>query len=200
MGCSFSVFLSFVKLLVMRQAHSITIDTRSLKKGVHPFSFTPSPESVDLDPAKFFDIRVDGSLSITSSGIIVSLTAEAVATLECDRTLVDFDQQIAGTFEGIVVDATDYPDLDAAEAQGGGRTEESAAGSDPVDLSETVPMYEGVVVLDSVVRDTLLLAIPMRKVSPQAAAMELKLEFGDDESGIDPRWEALRKLKGSGGE
>ena len=38
------------------------------------------------------------------------------------------------------------------------------------------------------------------KVAPEASGAELVLKYGDDEVGasIDPRWEALRKLKSDG--
>ena len=46
-------------------------------------------------------------------------------------------------------------------------------------------------------RDTILLAVPLRKVAPEASEAELVLKYGGDavEVSIDPRWEALKKLK-----
>lgn len=182
----------------MLKASSLKIDTRSRKKGVYQFDFSPSAEALDLDPSVFRDIVVTGSVSIASSGTVVRFTASAVAILECDRTLVDFDQPISGDFDGLVADATDYDEsVSGKDRQESG---EKLAGANPVDSlqsgdADLVPMFEGVIVLDDVVRDTLMLAVPMRKVSPEAAALEMKLEYGkEEEEEIDPRWEALRRL------
>ena len=47
------------------------------------------------------------------------------------------------------------------------------------------------------VRDTLVLAVPARKVAPGAEDLDLPTVFGAPaaEAAIDPRWEALRSLR-----
>jgi uncharacterized protein len=55
--------------------------------------------------------------------------------------------------------------------------------------------------LTDVVRDTLLLSIPQRRVAPGAEDEPITREFGateeetDDEAPVDPRWEDLKELK-----
>jgi uncharacterized metal-binding protein YceD (DUF177 family) len=45
-------------------------------------------------------------------------------------------------------------------------------------------------------RDTLVLAVPLRKVAPEAEAIELDLHFGAPEGeSVDPRWAALEALR-----
>lgn len=182
---------------------SLTIDSRAIGKGVHPFEFSPSPEDIDLDPKEFHSIGVEGTLHISSARMVVSFVANAVAVLECDRTLVEFDQEISGSFEGIVGDVSEIRIADEDEVAGAipKVARDSSTDFSADDLVDVVPMVEGVVVLDAAVRDTLILAVPMRKISPEAAAMELQTSFGTsgnddaDAESVDPRWEALRQLK-----
>ena len=185
----------------MRQPSTITIDTRPLKRGVHEFEFVPSADSIELDPALFRDIQVDAKLQIAARGMVVSLDVTAVATLECDRTLVAFDETVSGSFEGPVVDVSALPDLvtteDGSETESPRSTRPGVADLDSPgtsDLADGMPIVDGVIELDGAVRDTILLAIPMRRIAPDARTMELESEFGRDESEIDPRWEALRSL------
>jgi uncharacterized protein len=55
--------------------------------------------------------------------------------------------------------------------------------------------------LTDVVRDTLLLAIPQRRIAPGAEDEPIDQEFGasdddaDEEAPVDPRWSALEELK-----
>ena len=58
---------------------------------------------------------------------------------------------------------------------------------------------ERLIDLADAVRDTLLLAVPARKVAPGAEDVEIPTVFGAptaaDGTPIDPRWEALRALQ-----
>ena len=48
------------------------------------------------------------------------------------------------------------------------------------------------------VRDTILLAVPLRHVSPAAEGLDIETSFGasdDEEESLDDRWAALRALR-----
>ena len=50
--------------------------------------------------------------------------------------------------------------------------------------------------ITDIVRDTLLLAIPVRKIAPGAEEAEIPVAFGAPaDADLDPRWEALKALK-----
>ena len=159
------------------------IDTTPLKPGLHEVELTPSPEEVGLDPAVFADITVDAHLDHHEERTLVAFTARATATLECDRTSVMFEQPVEGT----------YAILFVLPEQFGGFDED---GDD--DIRPLPPSGADLDITDAV-RDTLLLALPVRRVAPGAEDEPLPVTFGadlDDEGNvIDPRWEALRKLR-----
>jgi uncharacterized protein len=154
------------------------IDIRSLTPGVHTEELNPSPEDIDLEADRFADIFVKAIMDFDGKELLVHLDASAVATLECDRTLKEFDQPISGSYTilyappGTIVD-------------------------DEVD-EEVIPLEPTADEIDitGFVRDTLLLAIPQRKLAPGAENEEIRTEFGEPgEKEVDPRWEALKKLK-----
>lgn len=151
----------------------------ALKPGLHTFTFHPSAEELELDPAEFRDMEVNVRLDYEPHQVYVELTARATATLLCDRTLVPFEQPVEGRYAMLFTSA---------------QTEEEDAG-------DVRPLPDDTVALDlsEAVRDTLVLALPARRVAPGAEEAPLQTQFGaltgDDGEPIDPRWEALRKFK-----
>ena len=154
------------------------IDISSLKPGVHRFEFEPLAEELELDPSRFKQIQVEARLDIQEERLLVVLKARATATLECDRTLRLFDQEIAGSFHVLFGSS-------------------SIVGGDGQTFDEVRLLEPGAQEIDvtNVVRDTLLLAVPQRCVAPGAEEENIPTEFGAPEDKIDPRWEALRALK-----
>ena len=154
------------------------IDIQPYSNGVHELDVTPSPEDLEVDPASFSDIRVHFRLDIGSSRIYVQFQVSATATLECDRTLVDFTLPVKGSFAVIFVPPKEIDAEDTA-----GNLYPLDAGTENLDLTE-------------IVRDTLLLAVPVRKIAPGAEEKDLPITFGEPaEEDIDPRWKALKGLK-----
>lgn len=159
----------------------VTIDVGSLDPGVHELSLTPRVEELELDPEKFRDVHVAARLDVSERRVLLILDAVATATLECDRTLRLFDQEIGGTH--YIVFSSDAFTAEAEEAADDVRP--LAATETDVDITD-------------IVRDTILLAIPQRCVAPGAEEEEIPTRFGapDDENDpVDPRWDALRVLK-----
>lgn len=156
----------------------LILAVNNLKEGVHDFTMNPSAEDLDLEAARFHDIEVRFRLDRREDRILVHFDVAAQATLECDRTLVLFEEPVSGS----------YSVLFAPEALG--------AGLDADDVFPFVPTQPHIDVTTPV-RDTLLLALPTRRVAPGAEQLDLPSRFGQSEAG-DPRWEALRHLRTSG--
>ena len=155
----------------------LEIAINQLDQGIHDFLLYPSPEDVKLDPAVFSNLEVAARIDFSPRRVLVVLDVSAVATLECDRTLVPYDQPVAGSFSVLFAD----PSVTGPD------TEQD-------DLRPLDPDARSVDVTDAV-RDTLILAVPLRRVSPQAEQIDLPLVFGASEDAVDTRWEALRPLK-----
>ncbi len=158
----------------------VRINIATLKEGKHHFQLTPSAEALELHPEEFEQIKIEVALDYRGEKIFVALEASAIATLECDRTLQLFQQPISGTYQLLFAPP-------------------GFVGKISEDWEEIRPFTpeEREIDLTDVVRDTLLLALPMRRIAPGAEDIEIPLQFGapSEEEEIDPRWAALLKLK-----
>ena len=108
----------------------------------HTFSFAVAPESLDLgEDAGLFrgEIRVDGSVMNTGSSLRVAGTVRTYRCFVCDRCLAEGEREMTLDF------SEDY-------AKTPGETDEAA-------------LYDGEsIILDDLVRDTLLVAEPLREL------------------------------------
>ena len=151
----------------------------SLPVGLHQETYQPSAEDLDLDPDVFSDIEVRLALDVAERRVLATYTAAATARLECDRTLSMYDQPVEGNHAVLfTADAPPSEDEDDDEV--------FALADDAVEIDLTEP-----------VRDTLLLALPLRRVSPEAEAAEIPTAFGgpSDDEPADDRWAALQALR-----
>jgi len=160
----------------------LQIDISSFKQGLFQVDLEPDAAALDLDPAVFSDLSVSAHLDVAGDRVLAVLTVEATARLVCDRTLASFEQRISGKHSLLFVP----PGPQAASAE----TSE--------DVQVLMPSEKYIDITD-VVRDTLMLALPIRRVAPGAEEAELETRFGSPgyEADIDPRWEALRALRSS---
>ncbi|PAP81900.1 hypothetical protein B1759_07840 [Rubrivirga sp. SAORIC476] len=155
-----------------------------LPDGLHQETHHPSAEDLGLDPEVFSGIEVDLRLDVAERRVLAAYTARATARLECDRTLEMYDEPVEA----------DHAVLFSADAQ--------PDGDDPDD--DLLPLDADALAIDltAPVHDTLLLALPLRRVSPAARAAEIPTTFGepddDDDSPADHRWAALRGLRPDG--
>ncbi len=154
----------------------LSVNIAGLKVGLHEMSLRPSPEDIDLDPEVFREVLVDLALDRRPDRVLVSFEASATACLKCDRTLVDFDEVVSGRHEVLFAP----PEMVV---------------EDDDSVRPLLPDEEEIDITE-VVRDTLVLAIPQRKVAPGAEDVEIPTRFGAAETEtIDPRWAALRALR-----
>ena len=150
-----------------------------LSDGLHTETLAPTPAELELDPAEFSDLAVEMTLAVTERQIVASFEVSATAHLVCDRTDEPFAQTVRGAHTVVIVG----PDAPAAASD----DDDVVVTPDDVAFADlTVP-----------VRDTLLLAVPVRRVSPAAEALELPTAFGspDADAPADDRWAALEALR-----
>ena len=136
----------------------------------------PSAEDIDLDARRFSQIRVLVTVAKAGEHMLVTLEARAAAVLLCDRTLGEFKQPIQGTYRMLLAS--------------------KGEGMPPGDFDEGILLKASQRTIDvaCAARDTLMLAVPTRKVAPHAEDIEIQTVFGAPESSTDRRWEALRSL------
>lgn len=150
-----------------------------LPDGLHQEVHRPTAEDLGLDPETFSDIEVDLRLDVAARRVLAAYTARATARLECDRTLDLYDQPVEA----------DHAVLFTADAPGG----------DEDDDVQPLPEDATHIDLTASVHDTLLLALPLRRVSPAAEAAEIPTAFGADDEpadgSVDSRWAALKALR-----
>lgn len=160
----------------------LTVDISSLSPGIHHREFTPSATEVELDPTTFGDIEVEVELQYHRDRILVKLEASATAELTCDRTLEPYEQPVAGRYSLLF----GPPEMVGQEGEEFEEVRPLAPSDQEIDLTD-------------VVRDTLLLALPQRRVAPGAEEESIDREFGapedEEEKPVDPRWSELRRLK-----
>jgi uncharacterized protein len=160
----------------------LTVDITSLSSGIHHFEFAPSASEVELDPASFSEVQVEAELQYHRERILVKLDATATATLTCDRTLQDYEEPVEGHYSLLFGPP-------------------SMVGQEGDEFEEVRPLTpsDQEIDLTDVVRDTLLLALPQRRIAPGAEEEPIDREFGapedEEDEDIDPRWSELRKLK-----
>lgn len=162
----------------------LTLDITPFSSGHHHVTLHPPPDAVDLDPDAFRDLEVEADLHCRPDRILVHLTVEGTATLTCDRTLEPYDQPLEGTYTVLFGPS-------------------SLVGSESDRYDEVRPLHrtDQEIDLTDIVRDTLRLAIPQRRIAPGAEEESIPTTFGEpdeteqDEPDIDPRWSELKQLR-----
>ena len=151
----------------------------SLSDGLHADSLQPSAEELGLDPEVYSDIDVDLRLDLNGRRVLAMFDVRASARLECDRTLEMYDQPLEGDHVVLFVPPEAAPDGEDDDVR------VLADADTHIDLTEPV-------------RDTILLAVPLRHVSPAAEGLDIETSFGasdDEDESLDDRWAALRALR-----
>ncbi len=159
----------------------LRVELSSLDEGHHELAFAPAAEELGLDPSIFGEVVVHLRLNVAKRRVVASFDVSSLATLECDRTLVLYQQPLHGNHSIVFLPA------------------EHIAADSEEDGLRALPESETEIDLTAAVRDTLMLSIPLRRVAPDAEETEINTSFGDPQSLEDPRvdhrWDALRKLR-----
>ena len=153
----------------------LRVSIAHLPDGLHEETLRPAAADLEVDPDVFSDVELDVRLDLAERRVLVAYTVRATARLECDRTLAMYDEPVEGA-HAVLFDA----DADGED------DDVRPLAADAVELDVTDP-----------VRDTLLLSLPLRRVSPDARDAEIPTAFGGPSEGepADDRWAALEALR-----
>ncbi len=132
---------------------------------------------LDLDPAVFSNIQANLEVQQSDDTLRVIIGVQSDALLECDRTLKEFVKPIRNTQEVLLLRNGQEPDADVTTEQ--------------IELEPRQRVLD----LTNVVRDALILAIPVRKVAPEAEELQLQTVFGAPAEESDHRWSALLAMR-----
>ena len=105
-----------------------------------------------------------------------------IVNLVCDITTENFDHGVQNEIKVLVKFGAEYDD-----------SEEDVI---------TIPMTDHAFNVAQLIYEVVMLSIPMKKISPNVSDEDLEIlekfspkEEVEEEQDIDPRWEALKKLK-----
>jgi len=169
----------------------ISIDIRSLKEGFQFLEFSPTTEELLPEEASggegeeraiptFREVQVELQVTVDGEQFLIRVFAQAIAELICDRTLEPFDKAVRGKYFVCFMPES-MMDKDAKK-----------------DSVLPLPKDSNKIDLTDIVRDTLMLAVPVRKIAPGAEELDLPTTFGEaTEEDIDPRWKGLEQLRSS---
>ncbi len=139
--------------------------------------FEPGAQALDLDPAAFTRILVDVYVFPHGKDLLLTLAASADAHLICDRTLDAFTMRVSGSCRILLT------------------TDEQRTNEATYDETVVWQLFQREFDVTGVARDTLMLAVPTRKVAPHAEDAELPCIFGAAESAPALHWAPLRNLQ-----
>ena len=126
----------------------LQIDMRTLELGLHEFNLECTPDDLGMEPDKMEEIYADVKLNYDGKEALVLVEASAIARLVCDRTMVPFKKPVKGSYTVLFSPYNNDEETD-------GEVRPFAASDEELDITD-------------IVRDTLLLAIPIRKIAPGA--------------------------------
>ena len=132
---------------------------------------------LDLDPEIFSNIQVSLEVKQSDDTVSVTIGVQSDALLECDRTLKEFVTPIRNSHELLLLRYGQEPDADVAGEQ--------------IELEPRQRVLD----LTSIARDALILAIPVRKVAPEAEELQIQTVFGAPAEESDHRWSALLAMR-----
>lgn len=157
-----------------------------LKNGKHQFQFEIDKEFFQLfeTEQEFTEpkIVVDVFMEKHTTFLEFLVQTEGEINLICDISNDNFDHPIKNELEVLVKLGEEYDDSD-------------------IDVI-TIPSKDHAFNIAQLIYENVILAVPMKKVSPNVSADDLEIlnrfspgEEIEEEPESDPRWEALKKLK-----
>ncbi|HEX6730698.1 MAG TPA: DUF177 domain-containing protein [Pyrinomonadaceae bacterium] len=171
------------------------IELEKLEDGKGRFAKAYQPEELDLvDERITLNAPVDVAGSVRRSGaeVVVNGRLSSRASVECDRCLKAVELPISAEFSVDYITGEDYESSQVAELT-----------ADDLDVS----VFDGETIdVDELVKEQLLLSVPDRTLCREDCKGICSSCGADLNAGacnckqieIDPRWEALKKLKNDG--
>ena len=157
-----------------------------LKNGKHEFKFEVEQSFFDLfeTEQEFTNahIDIDVALEKHTTFLDFEVTITGTVDLVCDITAEEFSHQINNSIKILVKFGEEYDDSN----------EEII----------TIPHGDSAFNISQLIYEAVMLSIPMKKISPNVKDEDIELieKFSprieeNEEHEVDPRWEALKKLK-----
>lgn len=149
--------------------------TFDLAEGEHAH-IACDARDVDLDPDMFSALGIQIEQECHAGRRRLRIQAEADVCMVCDRTQRAFTRRIAGEHKLALLKAEE-PTYERTDA-----------------YCLVLEPWQNRIDLTKIVRDTLLLAVPVRKVAPDAEDLVIPTVYGAPEEPEHSCWEALRQL------
>lgn len=171
------------------------IELEKLADGRGSFAHTYQPGELDLVDERITlngPVEVVGSVRRSGAEVVVNGRLSSRVSVECDRCLKTVELPISAKFRVDYITGQDYESSDAAELT-----------ADDLDVS----VFDGETIdVDELVKEQILLAVPDRTLCREDCKGICSTCGADLNDGacnceqieIDPRWEALKKLKNDG--
>lgn len=169
----------------MDRLRNYDISFSGLKTGKHEFSFEIDKEFFQLfdTEQEFTDPKINVHVFLNKHTTFLEFEIKVKGTVElvCDITTDNFSYPIENEIGILVKFGEEYDD-----------SEEDVI---------TIPMNDHAFNVSQLIYEIVALSIPMKKISPNISDEDLKIleQFSpkeiETEEKVDPRWEALKKLK-----
>ena len=170
----------------MDKFRNYDIEFSGLKNGKHEFRFEIAKKFFQLfdTEQEFTEPKIVAEILMDKHTTFLELLIKTSGTvnLVCDITNENFDHPIEHEIEVLVNFGEEYDDSN-------------------VDVV-TIPKTDHAFNASQLIYEDVMLSIPMKKVSPNISDEDFEIleKFGpkevvEEEPVIDPRWEALKKLK-----
>jgi uncharacterized protein len=171
------------------------IELEKLEDGRGSFAQTYQPEELDLVDDRVIlngPVNVTGSVRRSGAEVIVNGSLSSLVSVECDRCLKTVGLPISAKFSVDYITGRDYESSQAAELT-----------ADDLDVS----VFDGEAIdVDELVKEQILLSVPDHALCREDCKGICSTCGADLNAGacnceqieIDPRWEALKKLKNNG--
>lgn len=153
-----------------------------IPKGKSEHRLLLAPDLLDLNGLQYRELALDVVFDRREAGLQVSFTVGVDVALVCDRSLDTYWEFVQGSYTVLFKDAADF------------ESEDDAMSVRRLEISGNS------INIEAEVRDTLLLSLPLRRVHPRfydddGELTHFELKTGESPEEIDPRWEALKRLK-----
>ncbi len=157
-----------------------------LKNGKHEFKFEVEQSFFDLfeTEQEFTNAHINAKTTLEKHTTFLDfeINISGAVNLICDITAEEFTHFISNSIKILVKFGEEYDD-----------SHEEVI---------TIPLNDSAFNISQIIYEATMLSIPMKKISPNVTHEDIELleQFSpkieeNDEHEVDPRWEALKKLK-----
>ncbi|MGA9115468.1 MAG: DUF177 domain-containing protein [Bacteroidota bacterium] len=162
------------------------IQVSGISEGVHHYDLKTDARTLDLGERFPGEVRVAVNLERVGTQVHLRAQASTRGVFECDRCLAPFESLLKASYTMHYLTEGDHGGFDPAEVQ-------------------IVPSHLGVIDLAEDVRQTVLLAVPLKLLCrpdcaglcPRCARNLNEGPCGCVDEATDARWEGLRRLGSS---